>query len=121
MATFTDVFRNVGSPRMAPGMSGSAGDPVGTEYTLTFASSTEDSAAGVFGVVGSTNANIAFTFNEVTPRTGLPRDLEISESGTLRMVVTFPADYEGENYTYTTTAGVQHAGTFPSGNGTVNY
>lgn len=113
------LFRNVRPSRIRPKFSTVA--PVGGSITLTFASSATDADGGVSGVVGATDAEQAFSFTEVTPRTGLPIDLEISESGTLRLVVTFPSDYVGQAYTYTDRAGVPHAGTFPSSNGTVNY
>lgn len=92
-----------------------------TSIILTFDSSTTDADGGIFAVVGSVDAEQRFSFTEITPRVALPADLEISESGVLKMVVTFPLDYTGAAYNYTDTNGAAHAGTFPSGNNTVNY
>jgi hypothetical protein len=89
--------------------------------TLTFALSTEDSDSGVSGTANATDENLAFSFVPVTPRVGLPIDLEISEGATLVLVVTFPDDYSGEAYTFTETDGTDHAGTFPATHDTVSY
>lgn len=97
------------------------GVAAGATITLVFSSAVTDSDGGVAAVAAATDAEQSFSFNEITPRTGLPDDLEISESSTLKLVVTFPSDYEGAAYTYTDTAGTPHAGTFPFGSGTVNY
>lgn len=94
---------------------------VSTNATLEFSGAVTDSDSGVFGVVATTNANITFSFLAVTPRVGVPRDLEISESGVLKLVVTFTSDYDGQSYVYRDSSGTSHNGTFPSGNGTVNY
>lgn len=113
------IFRRIRSARIRPKLSTSS--PAGGSITLTFASSTVDADGGVRGDVGATSASQSFSFGEVSPRVGLPIYLEITESSTLRMVITFTSDYSGKNYTYTTTGGVSHTGTFPSSNGTVNY
>lgn len=118
MALLRTVFRRTGRPpRALPAVAA----PPPTDVTLEFSSSTTDSGGGVFGVVNSADPNIAFSFTEITPRVGLPRDLEVSESGTLKLVVTFTSDYDGQPFVYTDSSGNAHAGTFPSGNGTVNY
>lgn len=119
MPTLDTVFRDIrGAWPRAWAASGGGGS---YNVTLIFASSTEDSAEGVSGVVGSTDAEQSFSFTAISPRTGLPRRLEISESDTLRLVVTYPADYDGEDYVYTDRSGTTHTGTFPVGGGTVNY
>lgn len=85
------------------------------------ASTTPPSQFGIFAVVGSINANQAFSFFSISPVMELPKDLEISEGVTMKMVVTFVLDYAGASYTYTDTAGNPHPGTFPSDNAAVSY
>ncbi len=92
-----------------------------TATTLEFSSSTTDSAAGIFGIVGSTNPNITFSFTAISPTVELPADLEISESSVLKLVITFPLDYVGTSYIYTDSSGTPHNNTFPVGGGTANY
>jgi len=116
MPRIEQVLRKGGKPHPRPRPPGPA-----TTIILTFDASVTDADGGVSGVVGSTNANQRFSFTEIMPRTGLPADLEISESSTLKMVVTFSLDYAGASYVYTDTAGAAHSGIFPATNGTVNY
>lgn len=114
MPTFNMVMRKIRGGRPRSGV-------VGTTITLTFVSSVLDSEGGVSATAASTSASQQFRFTEVVPRTGLPEDLEISESSTLKLVVTYPSDYEGTAYTYRDTAGLDHGGTFPTGGGSVSY
>ncbi len=88
---------------------------------FSFASSTEQSGGGIFALAGGTDADQLFSFVPLSVTIELPADLEISESSTLKLVVTFPLDYAGLAFTYTDTSGGAHAGTFPSADGTVNY
>ena len=88
---------------------------------LNFLSSTTDFDAGVVGVVGSPDPNISFAFDEISPRIGLPFDLEISESTVLKLVITFPSDYSGKEYRYTDSSGTIHDDIFPSTNSVRDY
>ncbi len=85
---------------------------------LAFNLSVTDSAQGVSATVAATNGTQQFTFDLITPRMGLPLNMDLQISGTLRAVVVFPDDYDGAPFTYVHTDGAVYAGTFASG--TVN-
>lgn len=90
------------------------------EITLEFSGDTEDSEAGVLGVASTTDAEMAFSFTEVLPRVGTPKDLLITDGG-VTLLITFTTDYSGESYTYTDTDGTPHNDTFPADDDEVSY
>lgn len=109
-------------------ISTTAESPVSASYdtALTFASSVSDDSDGVGGTVGSTDADLKFEFDAITPQVGTPASMTIEVDDVEVIVIDFPTDYTGQPFRFTDAAGVVHnssAGTPATGfyNGTVNF
>jgi hypothetical protein len=100
---------------ISPIFTGSSSIPTTFDTTLDFASSTTDSAAGVSGTAGSTDADQLFEFNAITPQVGTPQSMSIKVSSVEELTVDFTTDYLGQYFRYTDKAGVEHTGVFTNG------
>lgn len=99
---------------------GGSTPPTTFDSTISFASSATPSAvAGVTGTASATDAEQAFEFNAISPRTGTPISMTIKVGGTTELVVDTTTDYSGQWFKYTDKAGTVHNGHFA--NGDVNF
>lgn len=89
--------------------------PLTFDTTLSFASSTSATAEGVNATALATNATEKFEFNAIESPIGTPSNMNVEVGGGLVLVVTFPSDYVGSTFRYTSATNVVYVSTFING------
>jgi len=81
----------------------------------TFASATSATDAGVTTLVGATDPDLKFEFNEVTPRPGLPITMVLKSGSTEIASIDATTDYTGDAWRFTDASGAVFTGVFADG------
>jgi hypothetical protein len=61
------------------------------------------------------NAVASFQYNTIAPTIGAPLVMTVKVGGTLKLTATMTADYDGQPFIFTDTAGVIHSGIIVAG------
>lgn len=93
------------------------GGPVSFDTVQTFAEEVEATSAGITSTAPAVDPDLKFEFNAIGGASGTPFTMNVKATvgGSTLLVVSAPSEYLGKTFRFTDISGVEHIGTFASG------